>query len=113
MLPIVAGPILLIVLLDHGPAFTADVARATTLGIASLAALAVAQGRRAAGPTGGHGAVLALLRGIVPGPDGFAFLLAVTVNRFPPVVSSGLATAAAVAVALVLVWRRPRGVGAP
>lgn len=53
----------------------------------------------------GHPGVLALLRGIVPGLDGFAlfcFLVAVTIDRWGAVVSFGLATAAAVAFAAVL-----------
>ena len=41
VLPIVAGPILLILYLDHGSAFAADAARAATLGIVPLAAFAL------------------------------------------------------------------------
>lgn len=58
----------------------------------------------------GHGAVLALLRGIVPGLDGFAlfcFLVAVTVDRLGGAASFGLATAAAVAFAVLLARRTP------
>ena len=219
VLPIVAGPILLVVFLEHGARFTAEVATATTLGIASLGAFTVvfAHGSRrfgwvatlalswlavlvvdaglaqfrvpaavallitlaslhtagavvrrmgvpvrsaavrpwwdlparavatgllvlvltglaaALGPTltgvlapcpivlsvvcafaraqGGHAQVLALFRGIVPGLDGFAlfaFVVAVTVDRLPPLASFGLATAAALVVAAVLAAWRPR-----
>ncbi len=58
---------------------------------------------------GGHAAVLALLQGIVPGLDGFAlfcFLVAVTIDRTGPVAAFGIASAAAVAFATVLVFRR-------
>jgi hypothetical protein len=41
VLPIVAGPILLILYLDHGSSFAADAARAATLGIVPLAAFAL------------------------------------------------------------------------
>lgn len=59
----------------------------------------------------GHGGVLALLRGIVPGLDGFAlfcFLVAVTIDRWGAALSFGLATAAAVAFAIVLAAWRPK-----
>jgi hypothetical protein len=58
----------------------------------------------------GHAGVLALLRGIVPGLDGFAlfcFLVAVLINRVGAVAAFGLATAAAVAFAILLGARRP------
>jgi hypothetical protein len=214
VLPVVAGPILLILYLDHGSRFTAHAARAATLGIVPLALFALAFGylsrrygwlltlavswvavlladlalaqvqvpaglalalallalhganallRRldqptpppvpapwwdlparavatallvllvtgvavSAGPalTGvltpfpialsvvcafttalaGHAGVLALLRGIVPGLDGFAlfcFLVAVTIDKFGGVAAFGLATAAAVVFAIFLV----------
>lgn len=54
---------------------------------------------------GGHPAALALLRGIVPGLDGFAlfcFLVAVTIEPLGPAVGLSLATAAALLVALVV-----------
>ena len=54
----------------------------------------------------GHAGVLALLRGIVPGLDGFAlfcFLVAVTIDKFGGVAAFGLATAAAVVFAIFLV----------
>ena len=41
VLPIVAGPILLILYLDHGSEFSANAARAATLGIVPLAAFAL------------------------------------------------------------------------
>ncbi len=41
VLPIVAGPILLILYLDHGSRFAAEAARAATLGIVPLALFAV------------------------------------------------------------------------
>ena len=41
VLPIVAGPILLILYLDHGSQFTAEAASAATLGIVPLALFAV------------------------------------------------------------------------
>jgi hypothetical protein len=59
----------------------------------------------------GHAGVLALLRGIVPGLDGFAvfcFLVAVTIDNLGGVAAFGLATAAAVIIAIVvLVARAP------
>jgi hypothetical protein len=213
VLPIVAGPILLILYLDHGSAFAADAARAATLGIVPLAAFAlifaylsrrrgwlvilltswlavlvadlalsrVAVPAAAAlllallalhgadsllrrmdqpatttwwdlparalataalvvlvtgfaaflGPalTGalapfpialsvvcaftvaqsGHAGVLALLRGIVPGLDGFAlfcFLVAILINRVGAAAAFGLATAAAILFALLLAVRK-------
>lgn len=54
---------------------------------------------------GGHAGVLALLRGIVPGLDGFAlfcFLVAVLINRVGGIAAFGIATAAAVIFAIVL-----------
>jgi hypothetical protein len=58
----------------------------------------------------GHAGVLALLRGIVPGLDGFAVfcvLVAVTIDTLGGVAAFGLATAAAVIIAIVLVVRAP------
>jgi hypothetical protein len=58
----------------------------------------------------GHAGVLALLRGIVPGLDGFAlfcFLVAVTVDRFGGAAAFAIATTVAVLFALVLARRRP------
>jgi hypothetical protein len=55
---------------------------------------------------GGHPAVLALLRGIVPGLDGFAlfcFLVAILINRVSGLAAFGIATAAAVIFAVLLV----------
>ena len=58
----------------------------------------------------GHGGVLTLLRGVVPGLDGFAlfcFLLAITIERIPAVVAFAIATAAAVGFAIFLVAKPP------
>jgi hypothetical protein len=54
----------------------------------------------------GQAGVLALLRGIVPGLDGFAlfcFLVAVMINEVGGVVAFGVATAAAVIFAIFLI----------
>jgi hypothetical protein len=56
----------------------------------------------------GHAGVLALLRGIVPGLDGFAlfcFVIAITIDDLGGVRAFALATAAAVIVAILLVVR--------
>jgi hypothetical protein len=53
---------------------------------------------------------VALLRGIVPGLDGFAlfcFLVAVTIDRLSALAAFGLATGAALVVAMVVAVRRP------
>lgn len=58
----------------------------------------------------GHAGVLALLRGVVPGLDGFAvfcFLVAVTIDDLGGLAAFGLATAAAVIIAIVLMARVP------
>jgi hypothetical protein len=58
----------------------------------------------------GHAGVLALLRGIVPGLDGFAlfcFLIAVTINEVGGAAAFGIATAAAVIFAIFLVAKAP------
>jgi hypothetical protein len=58
----------------------------------------------------GHAGVLALLRGIVPGLDGFAlfcFLIAVTINDVGGAAAFGIATAAAVIFAIFLVAKEP------
>jgi hypothetical protein len=58
----------------------------------------------------GHAGVLTLLRGIVPGLDGFAlfcFLIAITIDHMPAVVAFGTATAAAVGFAIFLVAKTP------
>jgi hypothetical protein len=58
----------------------------------------------------GHAGVLALLRGIVPGLDGFAlfcFLVAVTINEIGGAPAFGLATAAAAVFAIFLVATAP------
>ena len=57
----------------------------------------------------GHAGVLALLRGIVPGLDGFAlfcFLVAILINRVGAAAAFGLATAAAILFALFLAVRK-------
>jgi hypothetical protein len=59
----------------------------------------------------GHGAVIALLRGIVPGLDGFAlfcFLVAVTIEPLGGAGAFSLATAAALLFAVLLAARKPR-----
>jgi hypothetical protein len=56
----------------------------------------------------GHAGVLALLRGVLPGLDGFAlfcFLVAVTIDNLSALAAFGLATAAAVIFAIVLATR--------
>jgi hypothetical protein len=56
----------------------------------------------------GHPGVLALLRGIVPGLDGFAlfcFLVAVLINSVGGIAAFGVATAAAVIIAIILAAR--------
>jgi hypothetical protein len=58
----------------------------------------------------GHAGVLTLLRGIVPGLDGFAlfcFLIAITIDHMPAAVAFGTATAAAVGFAILLVAKTP------
>jgi hypothetical protein len=58
----------------------------------------------------GHVGVLPLLRGIVPGLDGFAlfcFLVAITIDRMPAVAAFGIATTAAVSFAVFLVAKTP------
>ena len=58
----------------------------------------------------GHAGALALLRGIVPGLDGFAlfcFLVAITINEIGGAPAFGLATAAAVVFAIFLVATAP------
>ena len=60
----------------------------------------------------GHAGVLALLRGIVPGLDGFAlfcFLVAILINSVGAAAAFGLATAAAMTFAIILaVWKPAR-----
>ncbi len=54
----------------------------------------------------GHPGVIALLRGIVPGLDGFAlfcFIVAITIEGWSAVAAFGLATAVAVGFALILI----------
>jgi hypothetical protein len=58
----------------------------------------------------GHPGVLALLRGVVPGLDGFAlfcFLVAVMINKVGAVVAFGVATVAAVIFAIFLLAQTP------
>ena len=57
----------------------------------------------------GHAGVLALLRGIVPGLDGFAlfcFLVAVLINKVGAAAAFGLATTTAIVFAILLSARR-------
>lgn len=61
---------------------------------------------------GGHRAVVALLRGVVPGLDGlalFLFVVAVTLDRIPVPVAFCVALLASVAVATALLLHRRRG----
>jgi hypothetical protein len=58
----------------------------------------------------GHVGVLPLLRGIIPGLDGFAlfcFLVAITIDRMPAVAAFGIATTAAVGFAVFLIAKTP------
>jgi hypothetical protein len=89
-LPVVAGPILLVLAADHGPAFGAQAATAATLGLVSLAAFttvyALAAVRGAPWPIClvlGWGAFLATtgVLSLVPLPAAPAFLLALVVFR--------------------------------
>ena len=82
-----------------GPALTGALAP-FPIALSVVCAFAVAQS--------GHGGVLALLRGIVPGLDGFAlfcFLVAVLINRMSATAAFSLATAAAVIFAVILATR--------
>lgn len=79
-----------------GPALTGALAP-FPIALSVVCAFTVAQA--------GHAGVLALLRGIVPGLDGFAlfcFLVAVMINKVGGVVAFGVATAAAVIFAIFL-----------
>jgi hypothetical protein len=82
-----------------GPALTGALAP-FPIALSVVCAFAVAQS--------GHAGVLALLRGIVPGLDGFAlfcFLVAVLINRMSATAAFSLATAAAVIFAVILATR--------
>jgi hypothetical protein len=82
-----------------GPALTGALAP-FPIALSVVCAFTVAQS--------GHPGVLALLRGIVPGLDGFAvfcFLVAILINRVGAGVAFTAATAAAIAFALFLVAR--------
>jgi hypothetical protein len=82
-----------------GPALTGALAP-FPIALSVVCAFTVAQS--------GHAGVLALLRGIVPGLDGFAlfcFLVAVLINRMSAVAAFGVATAAAVVFAIFLAAR--------
>jgi hypothetical protein len=79
-----------------GPALTGTLAP-FPIALSVVCAFTVAQA--------GHAGVLALLRGIVPGLDGFAlfcFLVAVMINKVGGVVAFGVATGAAVIFAIFL-----------
>lgn len=101
-LPARAAATALLVLLVTGLAASLGPALAGTLApfpiaLSVVCAFAVAQA--------GHAGVLALLRGILPGLDGFAlfcFLVAVMINKVGGVVAFGVATGAAVIVAIFL-----------
>jgi hypothetical protein len=80
-----------------GPALTGALAP-FPIALSVVCAFTVAQA--------GHAGVLALLRGILPGLDGFAvfcFLVAVMINKVGAVVAFGVATAAAVIFAIFLI----------
>jgi hypothetical protein len=82
-----------------GPALTGTLAP-FPIALSVVCAFTVAQS--------GHAGVLALLRGIVPGLDGFAlfcFLVAVLINRMSATAAFSLATAAAVIFAVILATR--------
>ena len=82
-----------------GPALTGALAP-FPIALSVVCAFTVAQS--------GHAGVLALLRGIVPGLDGFAlfcFLVAVLINRMSATAAFSLATAAAVIFAVILATR--------
>jgi hypothetical protein len=82
-----------------GPALTGALAP-FPIALSVVCAFTVAQS--------GHAGVLALLRGIVPGLDGFAlfcFLVAVLINRMSAAAAFSLATAAAVIFAVILALR--------
>jgi hypothetical protein len=82
-----------------GPALTGALAP-FPIALSVVCAFTVAQS--------GHAGVLALLRGIVPGLDGFAlfcFLVAVLINRMSAAAAFSLATAAAVIFAVILAMR--------
>jgi hypothetical protein len=86
----------------------ADVLGPTVTGVLSAFPVALTVVCGFALVAGGHRAVVALLRGIVPGLDGFAlflFVTAVTLGRVPAGVAFGLALLAALAVATVLLVR--------
>ena len=101
-LPARAGATALLVLLvtglaaSLGPALTGTLAP-FPIALSVVCAFTVAQA--------GHAGVLALLRGIVPGLDGFAlfcFLVAAMINKVGGVVAFGVATGAAVIFAIFL-----------
>ena len=82
-----------------GPALTGALAP-FPIALSVVCAFTVAQS--------GHAGVLALLRGIVPGLDGFAlfcFLVAVLINKMSATAAFSLATAAAVIFAVILATR--------
>jgi hypothetical protein len=82
-----------------GPALTGALAP-FPIALSVVCAFTVAQS--------GHAGVLALLRGIVPGLDGFAlfcFLVAVLINKMSATAAFSLATAAAMIFAVILATR--------
>jgi hypothetical protein len=104
-LPVVAGPILLVVTLLHGGDFGADAAAGTLLGLAALTAFVVVYGRTAPA----NGPVASVLRG------GAAFLLGVAVLSLvvPPPALSLLLVGACFALGLTLLPPAPSSPPAP
>jgi len=104
-LPVVAGPILLVETLLHGPGFGADAAAGTLLGLAALTAFVVVYGRVAAG----RGPAASVLCGWA------AFLLGVAaLSPFrPPAVLSLLVVATGFALGLKLLPPSPAQPAAP
>lgn len=106
-LPIVAGPILFISWLEHGPVFAARAASASLLGLISMALFAVAFALLSRAPRTGHWSVTLLLAWLV------CLLADWVVSRFSvsPVVALCL-SAGATAAATKILARIERGTGA-
>ena len=115
VLPVVAGPILLILYLEHGSRFAAHAARAATLGIVPLALFAFVFGylsrRHGWLATLAFGWIAVLVADLVLAqvdvPAVVALALAVTINDIGGAAAFGLATAAAVIFAIFLVAKAP------
>lgn len=99
VLPVVAGPILLIIYLEQGPAYLTGAATAATLGVVPLAAYAVVFATVARR----HGWLVSLLAscGVVIAVD-----VLLTAVRVPPIAALGLAVLALAGAGLLL-RRRP------